>query len=250
VSDESCTALPAVSAHSLLAAYSLHTATGSAPSLYRFGTGKKTRYKPHRTFLSFDAEQEVFGLAKNPDEEALSYLREIIISMNDVGCAKQTEIVKKATEDGGHDFGSDKKIISFLKKGVGRFWTADKGLHNSTIYRPIQFGSLADPIGVEKQPNWNNCTISATCKNGTESIPAKLENDSNPPIQSGNSTGKLTNNGVPLALDNTGFGRLADTPAKLEKLDEHTANPDDLPDFNLDDDDPPNFDLDDLEAPL
>jgi hypothetical protein len=124
--------------------------------VYRFGTGKKTRYKPHRVFLSFDTEQEVFTLAKNPDDEALEYLHSIICQIDEKTTAKQSEIVRAANSDGGFDFGGDKKIRALLKRGIDRFWTTDRGLHNSIIYRPIQFGSLADPIGVEKLPNWNN----------------------------------------------------------------------------------------------
>lgn len=121
--------------------------------VYRFGTGKKTRYRPHRVFLSFDSEQEVFILAKNPDDEALEYLHSIVCQIHEKTSAKQTEIVKTAISDGGFDFGGDKKIRALLKRGTGRFWTTDRGLHNSIIYRPIQFGSLAGPIGGEKLPN-------------------------------------------------------------------------------------------------
>ncbi|MCE1226867.1 MAG: AAA family ATPase [Geobacteraceae bacterium] len=122
---------------------------------YRFGTGKKTRYRPHRVFLSFDGEREVFALAQNPDDVALESLHEIITNMSIVGCAKQSEIVRKASEVGGETFGGDKKIISLLKKGIGHYWTTEKGLHNSTIYRPIQCGSVAPPIESEKLPNRN-----------------------------------------------------------------------------------------------
>lgn len=125
---------------------------------YRFGTGKKTRYRPHRVFLSFDSEREIFALAQNPDDAALESLREIITSMSLVGCAKQTEIVRRASEAGGETFGGEKKIISLLKKGIGHYWTTEKGLHNSTIYRPIQCGSMAPPIESEKLPNGNLLT--------------------------------------------------------------------------------------------
>ncbi len=123
--------------------------------VYRFGTGKKTRYRPHRVFLSFDTEQEVFTLAKNPDDEAMEYLHSIISRISISSCAKQCETIKAANDDGGFDFGGDKKIRALLKRGIGRFWTTDRGLQNSIIYRPIPFGSLADPIGGEKLPNWN-----------------------------------------------------------------------------------------------
>jgi archaellum biogenesis ATPase FlaH len=123
---------------------------------YRFGTGKKTRYKPHKVFLAFDTEREVFALAQNPDDAALESLHEIITNMSLVGCAKQSEIVRKASEAGGETFGGDKKIISLLKKGIGHYWTTEKGLHNSTIYRPIQCGSVAPPIESEKLPNRNS----------------------------------------------------------------------------------------------
>jgi len=124
--------------------------------VYRFGTGKKTRYRPHRVFLAFDTEQEVFALAKDPIDEALEYLHSIICIVDTHTSAKQNEIVKTAMEDGGYDFGGEKKIRSLLKRGVDRLWTVSKGLHNSIIYHPIQFGSLANPIGADKLPNWES----------------------------------------------------------------------------------------------
>ncbi|MGE0156170.1 MAG: AAA family ATPase [Geobacter sp.] len=128
---------------------------------YRFGTGKKTRYKPHRVFLAFDVEHEVFALAQDPDEAAFENLLNIITGISIVGCAKQSEIVKKASEIHGDTFGGEKKIISLLKKGIGRYWTTEKGSHNSTIYRPIQCGSVAPPIESEKLPNETLQSISA-----------------------------------------------------------------------------------------
>lgn len=113
--------------------------------VYRFGTGKKTRYKPHRIFLTFDTEQELFAMARNPGDEALQALNKIIIKIDKKGIARQTEVVRVAIEDGGYDYGGEKKIRALLKKGIDRFWTVEKGLHNATIYKPIQLGSLATP---------------------------------------------------------------------------------------------------------
>ena len=120
---------------------------------YRFGTGKKTRYRPHSVFLEIDCEREVFALAENPDDAALENLHRIVTDLSIIGCAKQSEIVKKASKIHGDTFGGEKKIISLLKKGIGRCWTTEKGLHNSIIYRPIQCGSVAPSIGGEKLPN-------------------------------------------------------------------------------------------------
>lgn len=123
--------------------------------VYRFGTGKKTRYKPHRIFLTFDAEQAIFVAAKDPGDDALQALHEIISHIDERSSARQEEIVKAAVEDGGFDFGGKNKIRSLLKKGIDRFWTTEKGLRNATIYRPIQFSSFPTPIGGEKLENWN-----------------------------------------------------------------------------------------------
>lgn len=163
--------------------------------VYRFGTGKKTRYKPHRVFLSFDTEQEVFTLAKNPDDEALEYLHSVISQVDKKTTAKQSEIVKAAISDGGFDFGGEKKIRALLKRGTDRFWTTDRGLHNSIIYRPIQFGRLADPIGAEKLPHWNNH-----------------------PCQLGNTPEKQVNNNTPQSHVVVESGRLADTTCQTEEI--------------------------------
>jgi hypothetical protein len=103
-------------------------------------------------FLAFDTELEVFALAKDPKDELLEHLHGIISDIARHSCAKQNEVVKIAGES-GLDFGGEKKIRSLLKTGSGRFWTTTKGVHNSTIYHPVQFGSFADPIGDEKLPN-------------------------------------------------------------------------------------------------
>jgi hypothetical protein len=154
--------------------------------VYRFGTGKKTRYKPHRVFLSFDTEQEVFTLAKNPDDEALEALHTIVCQVDARINAIQTEIVRAAMSDGGFDFGGDKKIRSLLKRGIDRFWTTERGVNNSIIYRPIRFGGLADPLGEEKPPNRNQV-----------------------PCPSGNSPKKQAGNNNPQSGISTGFGSLA-----------------------------------------
>ncbi len=128
--------------------------------VYRFGTGKKTRYRPHRVFLTFDTEHEVFALAKDPSDEALEYLHGIICSVDARTSARQTEIIKTAMEDGGYDFGGNHKIRSLLKRGIDRFWTTDKGVHNSIIYRPInQFVSLSPPYMSAKLTNTEHAEI-------------------------------------------------------------------------------------------
>lgn len=177
--------------------------------VYRFGTGKKTRYKPHRVFLTFDAEREVFTLAQNPDDEALDVLHSIITDMSVVGCAKQTEIVKRAAE---YDLGGDKKILSFLRKGVGSRWTTEKGLHNSTIYRPIQFGSLAPPYRGEKLKNWNNEVKTDVYEGSGSGGVAKLN-------QSGNADGKTdfqSSQQSPIKPEFASFSGGAEKQGKLE----------------------------------
>ena len=123
--------------------------------IYRFGTGKKTRYKPHKVFLSFDTEKELFVIAKNPDDDALEHLHVIISQISRGSDAKQGDIVSAAEADHGFDFGGQKKIRSLLAKGEDRLWTTVRGLHNSKIFIPIQPGSLANPVGVDKLPNGN-----------------------------------------------------------------------------------------------
>lgn len=177
--------------------------------VYRFGTGKKTRYRPHRVFLSFDAEKEVFTLAKNPEDEALEILHAIICKIDARTSAIQTEIVKTAMEDGGCDFGSDKKIRALLKRGIDRFWTTGRGINNSIIYHPIRFGGLADPIGEEKPPNRNH----AACQSGnTPEKPALPHNQQ--------------------STINKGFGGLATGKIQTEKhLDIEDADFQEIPTF-------------------
>jgi hypothetical protein len=179
--------------------------------VYRFETGKKTRYRPHRVFLSFDTEHEVFTLAKDPGDEALESLHAIICSVAACTCAKQNEIVKTAMEDGGYDFGGDKKIRALLKRGIGRFWTADRGLHNSIIYRPIQFGSLADPLGLDKLPNRNHL-----------------------PCQSENSPEKQANTNDSQTTINTEFGSFSNSISQTEKqLEIEDADFSEIPAFDF-----------------
>lgn len=171
--------------------------------VYRFGTGRKTRYRPHRVYLSFDVDQEVFIMAKNPEEEALEYLHSIISQIDATTSAKQKTITDKVAEDGGCDLGGDKKIIELLKKGVGRFWTTTKGMHNAIIYHPIQFGSLATPIGGEKLPNRNH--TADQCGNTVEK--------------------QLEDTAVEMSMV-TGFGSLAEGIYQTEKLGVELSTPD------------------------
>ena len=125
--------------------------------VYRFGTGKKTRYKPHRVFLTFDVEKELFVAAKNPDDEVFQFLHGVISDINKQTAPKQTAVINRALEIGEHNL-TDKKIRSLLRHGTGKFWTTEKGQHNSTIFRPIQFGSFPDLYRSGKLPNWHQCT--------------------------------------------------------------------------------------------
>jgi archaellum biogenesis ATPase FlaH len=161
---------------------------------YRFGTGKKTRYKPHRVFLSFDADQELFVMAKDPDDNALVRLHSIISQICISTCAKQGNIVKAVESDGGSNFGGEKKIISLLKKGEGKYWTIEKGLHNANIFYPIQLGSLADPIEVGELPN-------------------RIEVDN----QFGNTSEKHTNKNDPQRCAVIEFGSLAKSAGRTGK---------------------------------
>lgn len=127
----------------------------NADKVYRFGTGKKTRYKPHRVFLTFDKDTELFVLVPDPEDHALIELHGIICQLAKNSSPNQSEVVRAASENKDFNFGGDKKITALLKKGTDRFWTASRGDKNANIYLPIQFGSLAAPIGEEKLPNRN-----------------------------------------------------------------------------------------------
>lgn len=172
--------------------------------VYRFGTGKKTRYKPHRVFLKFDTDRELFVMAKDPDDEALESLHAIIARLSQSTCPKQGDIVGAAEADGGFDFGGQKKIRSLLKKGELQYWTLRKGLHNSTIYDPLPIGSFAAPIGSDKLPNRNEPEDML----GIASV-----------LQAENNTAQ--------SIVNRGFGSFSEAYCQTKKL-----NYGDLPRFN------------------
>lgn len=120
---------------------------------YRFGTGKKTRYRPCKVFLTFDTELEQFVSVKNPEDEALEILHAILTRISTEGRAKQGDIVIAAEADSRFTYGGEKKVRALLEKGVDRFWIIQKGLYNTSYYDPIPFGTLAPPIKGEKLPN-------------------------------------------------------------------------------------------------
>ncbi|PKN12443.1 MAG: hypothetical protein CVU69_08150 [Deltaproteobacteria bacterium HGW-Deltaproteobacteria-4] len=120
---------------------------------YRFGTGKKTRYRPFKVFLTFDTDLEQFVSAKNPEDEALESLHAILTRISTEGRVKQGDIVTAAEADSRFTYGGEKKVRALLEKGVDRFWIIQKGLHNTSYYDPIPFGTLAPPIKGEKLPN-------------------------------------------------------------------------------------------------
>ena len=163
--------------------------------VYRFGTGKKTRYKPHRIFLSFDAEQELFVEAKDPGDDALQALHEIICQIDERTSARQVDIVKAAIDDGGFDYGGEKKIRALLKRGTDRFWTAEKGLRRSVIYRPIETGKTATPYM-------------------SESLPVSIFTTS----ETGNTTTKLTDSNTRQTCINAETGKTAEGVCQSDSL--------------------------------
>ncbi|UFS71385.1 AAA family ATPase [Geomonas sp. RF6] len=105
--------------------------------IYRFGTGKKSRYRPHRVYLRFDKEDELFTLAEDPEAVAIDHLQSIIGTMYD-GIGPNQSAVVAAAERHDFDFGSARKIRALLKKGEGVHWAVTtRGINNAISYAPI-----------------------------------------------------------------------------------------------------------------
>jgi len=117
-------------------------------NLYKLGTRMKTRYDPDSIYLTFNPEIKGFSVAVDPDFEKMEAIREIL----NKAPLKQKELKERIKND--LDL-SDKEARKLLRKGIGIYWTTEKGDKNSTIYIPTnsvcQFDAPLTPRQTDKQ---------------------------------------------------------------------------------------------------
>ena len=120
---------------------------GLIPMLFTIsGTTKKLRFEPHNVHLKLNPDRG-FELAPDPEEETLKNMHRML---QDSGPLKKTEFSLLAKSLGI----AEKKARKLIDRGRGRFWTVESGEQkNAQLVTPIQFGSLAPPIGTAKLPN-------------------------------------------------------------------------------------------------
>ena len=115
-------------------------------AVYYFGNYEKTRFEPHNVHLKLNPDRG-FELAPDPEEETLKTMHQIL---QNSGALPKTEFSKECKQLGI----GEKKARKLIDRGRGRFWTVESGEQKNTqLVTPIQFGSLAPPIGTAKLPN-------------------------------------------------------------------------------------------------
>lgn len=115
-------------------------------AVYYFGNYEKTRFEPHNVHLKLNPDRG-FELAPDPEEETLKTMHQIL---QNSGALPKTEFSKACKQLGI----GEKKARKLIDRGRGRFWTVENGEQKNTqLVTPIQFGSLAPPIGPAKLPN-------------------------------------------------------------------------------------------------
>ena len=115
-------------------------------AVYYFGNYEKTRFEPHNVHLKLNPDRG-FELAPDPEEETLKTMHQIL---QNSGALPKTEFSKECKQLGI----GEKKARKLIDRGRGRFWTVENGEQKNTqLVTPIQFGSLAPPIGPAKLPN-------------------------------------------------------------------------------------------------
>ena len=99
----------------------------------RLGTREKTRFEPFSMYLKFDPTKG-FSLARNPDDEALNDLWEILKD-NEGPEFNQTEFFKAAKVELEMN---RKKFLRLIRKGEGKFWMKSKVTKSKAmVYCPL-----------------------------------------------------------------------------------------------------------------
>jgi archaellum biogenesis ATPase FlaH len=87
---------------------------------YRFGTRDKTRYEPFHMFLSFNPEK-AFEKTQDPDIEVIDEIHQLIMEK---GRMNQSQVFELVQQELG--IKSKQKLVSLLRRGEGKYWTAER----------------------------------------------------------------------------------------------------------------------------
>jgi 5S rRNA maturation endonuclease (ribonuclease M5)/archaellum biogenesis ATPase FlaH len=111
-------------------------------NLFRFGVRIKTRYEPHHIFLKFNPNMKGFEVAKDPDNEIMEIMNDIL---SEAGKAlNQSEFVKVVREKADTPKSKTEKLI---KKGIGIYWDEVKEAgKRSLLYTPKPISQFPNPI--------------------------------------------------------------------------------------------------------
>lgn len=113
-------------------------------SIFKFGCRIKTRFEPHSVFLSFDPAKG-FSTKDDPDVETMKIMRNIL---DREGPLKQKDF-RRYLEDKLEM--KQRRIFKLFKKGVGTYWSIERGEKNSITYSslPSSFSVFPPYKGVE-----------------------------------------------------------------------------------------------------
>ncbi len=126
-------------------------------NIYRLGSVGKSRYERHAIYLTFNPEK---GFERAPDpiadtvtqDDALGQMFRVLLESGEMN---KTEFLKCCGDAG---IGSRQELINLFEAGIGKYWTVDKGAHNTHRVKPVQFSSFPNPDSTQKL---ENCTEAA-----------------------------------------------------------------------------------------
>ncbi|MBF0520551.1 MAG: AAA family ATPase [Nitrospirae bacterium] len=140
----------------------LNDDTDTADFCYRVGTSQKTRYQPIKVHLEFSPEKG-FYRAADPVDTILEQIRDLILGFDKT--PNQSAIVEAAKKLEL----SRKQVLTLLKKGNNRFWTADKGVKNTITYSvvPMNWNNRGENVHLNT-PQTRTETELSSCSGGIE----------------------------------------------------------------------------------
>jgi archaellum biogenesis ATPase FlaH len=125
-------------------------------SYFRFGTKDKTRYEPYHIFLEFDKDKG-FVIAPDPDIENIKAIYDLLKGKEPLNQLAVFKLVKEELE-----ITNKQKVLRLLKKGEGKYWTAEK--------KPGQKGIFYNCSTVQHYSNKDNKTDDMDSFLGTPTI--------------------------------------------------------------------------------
>lgn len=179
---------------------------------YRFGTSQKTRYEPARMFLTFDCDTRQFVPAPDPDLDQFKMIQEAMTNL----ASRFTVINQQSVLNELAGKIPNNKARSLLKSGGGKYWTAEKGDHNSTVFSLIDFQPLKQQKTIKQDsPKFEHENLNNP-KGPQTPVVTEFDSLSDPPYQTDKQ--QVSQNDWPAPVD----GDFREIPAEMFDIGDDT----------------------------